>query len=530
MRFFRFLIFLTGLSFVFPFFLKAQSITYSEHIAPIVYTHCSPCHRTGEVAPFPLTNYTEVASMGSFIKYVTGIRYMPPWKPEVGLREYLNENFLTQTQIQRIADWVDQGMPEGNPALAPPFPNFPTGSQVGVPDLVLSFSQSFTQQGNNQDHYRYFVLPTGLTQDRDLIALEVRPGNSKIVHHTLVWQDNTGQAAQQDAATPEYGFEGGGLSESSLNNQLPGYVPGQKPHVYTHGMGQKLLAGSDLLLQMHYAPTPVPEKDSSTVNLFFAPQSITREVKSYVMLPTQQILTNGPFIIYPNTVKEFHGRFTIPFPVTLLGLAPHMHKLGKHWKIYAVKPNNDTIRLMNINDWDFNWQGTFYFKKPVVLPTGSVIHAFAKYDNTTNNIYNPNNPPQTVSWGELTKDEMYYLPLIYLNSLPGDDTLTFGDGGSLSAWSEHTLPTDKLYPIYPNPANEWIKIGFTAGMDGGDFRLKVYDASGRLIQDVFPGGYCMPGFHTFDVDIRSWAPGVYFIHWEGKQGRQVQSLIVNTRP
>lgn len=172
---------------------------------------------------------------------------------------------------------------------------------MGTPDLTVSFKQNYVHKGNNYDEYRYFVIPTNLAEDKDLVALEMRPGNPKIVHHTLFWVDNTGKAREEDAKTPEYGFTNGGFITN--NPQLPGYVPGQKPNIFTKSMAQKLPKGSDLVLQMHYAPTSIDETDSSVVNLFFAKEPAKRNVFSKIMLPTD--LVNGPFIIPANQSKNF---------------------------------------------------------------------------------------------------------------------------------------------------------------------------------------------------------------------------------
>ena len=198
-------------------FTTAQDVTFSKDIAPIVFKHCTSCHREGEIAPFPLTSYDEIKSRGPFIQYVTTSKYMPPWKPQQGIQHYQKENYLSDDEIGLITQWVDAGMPRGNAAEEPELPVFPEGSQVGTPDLVVSFSQSYLHKGTGIDEYRYFVIPTNLTEAKYLTALEVRPGNKKVVHHTLVWADSTDASKQADAATPEYGYEGsGGSAAGSL--------------------------------------------------------------------------------------------------------------------------------------------------------------------------------------------------------------------------------------------------------------------------------------------------------------------------
>lgn len=514
--------------FVFSLTTAAQSITWSEHVAPIVYDHCTSCHRPGEIAPFSLTNYAEAYNWASMMQYVTEIRYMPPWKadPDFGV-EYLGENYLTEDEIATIKSWVDGGAPQGDPSLEPPLPVFPAGSQVGTPDLVLSFSQSYVHQGNGQDEYRYFVLPTGLTQNKNLVALEMRPGNTKIVHHALFWADTSGTAAALDAQTPEYGFagaQGQGIGLASFGPQLPGYVPGAKPNLYTHGMAQRISAGSDLVMQVHYAPTPVDEPDSSTVNLFFADQPATRFVRSHIMLPSS--LVNGPFVIAPNTVREFHGVFKTPLAVSLLGVAPHCHLLGKNWRVFAVTPQNDTIPLIHIENWDFNWQGTYHFRKLKVLPKDSEIHAFATYDNTSDNPFNPNFPPQTVTWGEGTADEMFYLPLLWLPYQAGDEDLDLGDEITSTEDAIFHFSQTRLYPVAPNPAQGLVKVGYTLA-ETGPVGVHVFDQYGRLVATLQSGRLAMSGEHILDWDVSALSPGIYFVSLQANGVVQTQKVVVS---
>jgi len=505
--------------------LTAQEVTYARDIAPIIYKHCTSCHRQGEIGPFSLESYEDAVNYASMIRYVTQIKYMPPWKPDPKYQRYQGENFLTEEQIATIGKWVDAGMPRGDAAMEPPLPEFPNGSQVGQPDLVLSYKQHHTIQANNTDEYRYFVLPTRLQEARDLIALEIRPGNKSLVHHTLAWADSTGTARAYDAATPEYGYSGNGQTNvSMLNNQLPGYVPGSKVITLNHGMAQRIPAGSDILLQMHYAPSLTKEEDSTSVNLFFAPQKAKRYIKSNVMIPFFGTLTNGPFVIPANTKKEFHGTWTLPEDASILSVSPHMHLLGTHWKVYATKPNGENVPLIQINNWDFDWQGGYSFKKLIYLPKGSVIHAYAGYDNTENNPSNPNNPPKRVSWGEGTADEMYYLPIHYLSYQPGDENLSLEDISSNTGQIFVHTGT-KLYPPMPNPASDKMISGFTLA-ELSKVYLKAYDLSGHEIRTWIDGQWYHPGYHIYTGECASMAPGTYIIQMMANQNIYTQKLVV----
>jgi hypothetical protein len=509
--------------------MPAQTITWSEHVAPIVYNHCTSCHRPGEIGPFSLTNYNQAYSWGNMIQYVTEIRYMPAWKPDPNYGvKYLKENYLQDDEVALIKAWVDGGMPQGDPALEPSLPQFPSGSQVGTPDLVLSFAQTHMHPGTDYDEYRYFVIPTGLTEKKDLVALEMRPGNTQIVHHALFWADDTGTAAALDAQTPEYGYDGSQVSGGGINNfddQLPGYVPGVRPHVLNNGIAQQVPANADLVVQIHYAPTTSDEPDSSTFNLFFADKPATRYLQSYIMLPFAGTLENGPFFIYPNQEHEFHGTLTVPSDVSMVGIAPHMHLLGTHWRVYAVKPDGDTIPLVHIPDWDFNWQGGYYFKNLIYLPKNTVIHAFAGYDNTLNNPNNPSNPPKFTTWGESTTDEMYYLPLLFLNYQAGDENLNLEDQSTDTETPLYQFTKTRLYPVRPNPVRGPVNIGFTLGHTHR-VQLEVYDLYGRLQQTLIQNQLHAVGEHIQAWDTSHLPAGVYVVSMQVEGQRWAQKVVV----
>jgi hypothetical protein len=504
--------------------------TFTEDIAPIIYQHCTKCHREGEIGPMPLTNYAEVSGWAPMIEYVTSIRYMPPWSPDQHYSEFLGERFLTDEQIDLIADWVAVGAPEGPPEAEPALPVFPTGSQVGQPDTVISFARSYEHAGNNQDQYQVFVLPTGLTEDKVLKSIELRPGNPKIVHHALFALDTTGEGQLLDDQSAAYGYTSfGGFGVQQVVD-YPGYVPGNVPRYYPEGIGQPIYAGSDLLVQMHYAPGPVVESDSSSVNLFFArpDEGIERMVETYVMLPFEGTLVNGPFIIPPNAVKTFHGTFTVPIPVSMLGIAPHMHLLGKDWTVYAVSPQGDTTNLIHVPEWDFNWQGAYFFKQMMVLEAGSVIHAFATYDNTADNPLNPNQPPTWMSWGERTSDEMFYLPFLYVPYQLGDEDLVFTeaqDSSGTTGFAGLRFPQDKLYPPFPNPANERLSVGFSLARSEVA-QLDLLSLTGQLIRTVSPARSFAMGSHRLELTLNDLAPGIYLLRLRSERTTLTQKVVV----
>jgi len=507
-----------------------QSIgqTYNQDIAPLIYSKCSTCHRPGEIGPMSFTNYEEVKNHSNTIKYVTGTRYMPPWQPDPSYKHFLGENFLLDEEIKMIADWVDAGSPEGTEE-ATPFPDFPDGSVLGEPDLVLSFAESFVHKGNNRDEYRYFVLPTGLIEDKVLKAIELRPGNSQIVHHALFFEDLSGQAAENDAKTQRYGFDGfGGFAGDDLESiltqkQYPGYVPGQKPIFYPEGLGQTLGAGSDLVIQMHYAPWPTDETDSTTVNIFFADDSeeIERSVDSHIMVPLPSVV-NDLFIIYENTVKQFHGVWTVPEDISMLGISPHMHLLGQDWKVYLKTPSGDSINLIKVPEWDFNWQGGYFFERLIVAEQGSEVHAIATYDNTAENPNNPSNPPRTVSWGENTTDEMYYLPIAYVPYQEGDEEVIFAD--STTPTEDLPAESNTIELISPNPSSGLVNVRFNVKY-GEALNITLTDINGAKVKTIRAQEFYNNGNHIVHFNSDVLPSGVYLLSIMGKNQSITKKFI-----
>ena len=473
-------IFILLLAFASP---RAETPTFSQHISPIIYNNCTSCHRTGEIGPMPFTNYSEVAAYAATIQYVTQSRYMPPWKPDPNYSRLIGERVLTQNEIDTIARWVEAGFPQGDIALEAPLPDFPEGSVLGTPDLVLTMEEPFTIRGDNRDQYQVFVIPTHFEEDREIAAVEFRPGNRQIVHHALLAADTTGTARQKDLETPEYGYESfGGFGAPTAVN-LPAYTPGAHTVTFPHGVGQILPKNADLLIQVHYAPWPLAESDQSSVNIFFKKEPVEREVNLVTILPfssntmkaifnnsDEQSLTrildvlktigielslndlinlvtsvnrlfgetspmekleiDDRFIIPSNEVKTFRATLTVNRDISLLSIYPHMHLLGKSWEVYATDPQGNRTNLVRISDWDFNWQGSYTFTHFQKIVAGSQIHALATYDNTSDNPLNPNNPPRNMTWGEKTTDEMLIVAMQYVSYQQGDENIALDTGAS----------------------------------------------------------------------------------------------------
>ena len=389
---------------------ERPAVTFSENIAPIVYQNCLTCHRAGEAAPFPLITYEDVKKHAKTIVKVTGSRYMPPWHAAHGYGEFTDERRLTDEQIATIADWVNHGMPEGDASKLPPLPKFAEGWHLGTPDLILQMPAGFDLPASGPDVYRNFVVPTHLTEDKWVRAIEFRPSARKAVHHVLFASDTSGAAAQRDGRDGEPGFRGMGTvgvgGATGATGPLGGWAVGSTPAFLPDGVALPLPKGSDLILQMHFHLTGKPDTEKSTVGIYFTDKAPERRLWS-VQVPA--LFGFGAGIDIPPGEKHYtiDDSFTLPVDVRALFVGAHAHYLAREMKASATLPDGTIEPLLWIQDWDFNWQDRYFYKTPVMLPKGTRIDVHLRYDNSDDNPRNPNpTSPAHVMWGEQSFDEM----------------------------------------------------------------------------------------------------------------------------
>jgi hypothetical protein len=399
--------------------IEAAPVTFNKDVAPILYANCSSCHRPGEIAPFPLLSYQDAAKRARLIATVTARRYMPPWKPEPGFGDFADVHRLTDEQIAQIQDWANNGAPEGNAPDRIEPPKFTEGWQLGTPDLVVEMPQAFTVPADGRDIYRCFVVPLNLTEEKSVAAVEFRPGNRKIVHHSILHLEQPGTDRRRDGADgrPGYNcFGGGGVG---VEGGLGGWVPGQRPEFLPDSVGRSVPRGADLVIQNHYHPSGKAETDRSSVGIYFSKQPPKRVV---VTIP---VASRNLYIPAGDSAYKVSASFTTPIQMEVTDVAPHMHLLGKQMKVTATLPDGSVRPMIWIKDWDFNWQGQYRFKDSVVLPAGTRVDMEATFDNSANNPRNPNDPPKFVRWGEQTTDEMAIVFLQCVTSNPGDRVTLF---------------------------------------------------------------------------------------------------------
>ncbi len=408
----RRLLFLFAFLFAALELCQGQDITFTEHIAPIIFNNCVKCHRIGQVAPFALTTYDEVGRRAATIAAVVDSRYMPPWKPEPGWVPYRDERRLTAEQIALIRQWVAEGAPEGDSSRLPQMPAFADGWQLGTPDLVLEMPAGFTVPADGPDIYRNFVLPTGLSEDKWVKAIELKPSARGVVHHVLFFADATGAARARDGRDGNPGFPGlgaiftvqAGDPITALTGGLGGWVPGTTPAFLPEGIALPLHKGADLLLQTHFHPNGLSQVEKTVVGLYFGPKP-TRDLTQLQAPAFFGIRAN---IDIPAGMRDYklRGSFTIPADVDAVGVTAHAHYLAREAKLTATLPSGEVRILLWIRNWDFNWQDQYQFESLLPLPKGTRIDGELIYDNSADNFRNPNNPPRRVTWGEQSTDEM----------------------------------------------------------------------------------------------------------------------------
>lgn len=421
--------------FSFPLILSAQTPNYSEDIAPIIYNKCLQCHHSGGIAPLSLETYADAISNAGMIQHVTSSGEMPPWLPDTLFQDYAYENTLDINEISIILDWVLNGVPIGDTSLLPPFPSFSNTSNLGPADLEIQIPTYSSNANTNSDDYVCFSIPSGLTQDRKVRAIEVIPGNIQIVHHVLVSID-------------EYGSSSTSINPNCMapqGDQVVSYVPGSVPLEFPmdslNKFGVEIPAYSNVVLGMHYPEGSFGQIDSTKVKFYFYPQNTNIRAINTEYLINEGLPPDPPFFLPPNQITQMSSSYgPIMNDISLMSIFPHMHLLGKQMLCYAVTPTNDTINLIRINKWDFEWQGTYLFKKFLKIPAGSIIYASGSYDNTAS-ISNPN--PVLVQSGLNTQDEMFVFIFQFLDYQRGDENILL----------ENTSVSTDVFDYFPSNLN-----------------------------------------------------------------------------
>lgn len=364
-----------------------SQVTYSKQIARIMNANCVFCHREGQIAPFTLTNYEDVAGWASMIDEVVQTERMPPWHADEKFGHFKNDARLSAADKATIAKWVASGAPEGNKSDLPTPPQFAEGWMIPEPDQVLYMrEQPYEVPETGVVPYQMFVADPGWSEDKWIAAIEPRPGNPAVVHHILMF------------VIPPDGKINNGLGNG--NDFLGAYAPGLRPEPLTKGMARFVPAGSKLVFQMHYTPNGSAQKDRSYCGFVFAdPKDVAKEVRVNSAM-------NAVFQIPPGEDSfPVKARYIFRNDSLLLTLMPHMHLRGKAFRYEATYPDGKHEVLLDVPRYDFGWQTNYRFAEPKLMPRGTRMDCYAVFDNSEDNLNNPD-PKAAVRFGDQTFEEM----------------------------------------------------------------------------------------------------------------------------
>jgi len=386
----------------------AAGVTFNQDISRLLQRHCQECHRPGGSAPFELIRYEHVYRRRDKILAAVEKRTMPPWKALRGYGEFIGERRLSDAEVAMIARWIQEGAPEGDPRDLPAPRQFSSSSLGGKPDLVLRPDQPFTVPARSGDIYRCFSVATSFTEDRYFTAADIVPGNSKIVHHVLAMVDPSGLSANIPSPDGAYGYPCFGGPGVRIDGYLGGWAPGARPWILPEGVGILLPKGARVVFQLHYHNARLTaETDHTELRLRAASAPVQRRLHFMRVGQFRLAIPAGA----PR--HELEAQSFVYQPMQLIAIHPHMHLLGREMKVWARMKDESIQPLIHINDWDFHWQGFYFYQRPIALPTGSWIELMAAWDNSEQNPRNPNKPPRDVSWGEKTTDEMGHAAILY---------------------------------------------------------------------------------------------------------------------
>jgi len=388
-------------------------LTFNKDVAPIIFQHCSVCHRPGQSAPFSLLEYTDVKKRAKQIAEVVTKRLMPPWLPEHGYGDFADDRSLSAEEIGKIAKWFSQGAAEGDAADLPPAPKWNEGWQLGKPDLIIKAEQPYSLSATGKDVFRNLVIPIPASEGKYVRGIEFLPGNWKVVHHALIYVDATAYSRRRAEKEKPPGFDGMTMTQTATmpGGQFLTWQPGKLAAFTPEGLPWVLEKNSDLVVQLHLHPSGKPEAVQPTIAFYFSQTPPTNSAIRVNLNPMHIDIQPG---VADHVIED---KFTLPADVDLLRLSPHAHYLAKRMEGYAVLPDGRRKELLLIKDWDFNWQGDYRYAQPIYLPKGTTLGMRFTYDNSTNNVRNPNQPPKRVKYGPQTTDEMAEL---WLQVLPRD--------------------------------------------------------------------------------------------------------------
>jgi hypothetical protein len=493
------------LLFTFLIAISGFSQTTYTDIAPVLYKNCTSCHRPGGGAPFSMLSYNDASPWSTSMMLALQHGDMPPWGADTSYMHFINERPISQADKDAILQWVFDGALEGDPTQLPPPPVYPQHLLNGTPDTVIKMTTFYSNAGAT-DAYNIMVTPLALGQSRYVRAIELVPSDPKLIHHSLITADVLGAIPIDTSGSAFLAAQG--------NIAIGTWAPGSLPIVYPNSsqlkMGIQLPANGEIIMQIHTPAGTLGQAIEVELRLYFYPINEPGIRPVFDFVPLQY--WGSDFWIGPEQIKSFSAsNQTLPYNISIFSAFPHSHQICTEILNYAYHPLTlDTIPLIKIDKWDFEHQEYYYYKNMVKLPASYILHSDHTYENTSQNHHNPQNPPQLITVGWYSDDEMLFDGFQYIDYQPGDENFNI----------DSILKNDPLLntigitetgfaiasSVHPNPMEERSVIEFSSQSGNWkSFTLEVYNLSG---QKVNMNPKLKEG--SFEISKGKLSSGVYF--------------------
>ena len=500
------------------------SQTTYNHIAPVLYENCTSCHRAGGGAPFSMLSYAEILPWVDGMKHALEDGDMPPWGADTSYMHFVNERPITPADKSAIIAWIDGGALEGDPSLVPAPPVYPEYLLNGTPDTIVQMT-TFYSNADVSDKYNTIVVPLALSQSRFIRAIELIPSDPTLIHHSLIIASNLGDVTIDTSGTA-YTISG----DIPIGTWAPGSMPIVFPNSSQLKMGIEIPANGEIAMQIHTPSGTLGQAINIEFRLYFYPVNEPDIRPVYDFVPLQY--WSNDFWIGAEEVKSFSVEAsTLPYEISIFSAFPHSHQICTEILNYAYDPaSSDTVPLIKIDKWDLEHQEYYYNKNLIKIPTGYKLHSDHTFDNTSNNHHNPNNPPQLVTVGLFTDNEMLFDGFQFITYQTGDELINV----------DSILRNDPLlnYPVninepanaqisnsyvYPNPMVDQSFIHFNSPANHSQsYLLKIIDIKGQTVKmnTKLKNGY-------FEIHKGELSPGIYFYKIaDGKKKVSTGKIII----
>ncbi|MEX2470004.1 MAG: hypothetical protein WD396_09630, partial [Pseudohongiellaceae bacterium] len=376
--------------------LAQAELSYVSDVAPIIAENCASCHRQGGIAPFAMDSHAMVKGWSPMIREVIMTKRMPPGQIDPHVGDFENDMVLDEEETQTLLSWIEAGSPRDGASDPLAELTWPTSKWAfGEPDYIIKVPPQEIPATGVLD-YIHVSVPIDIPEDRWLRGSQYVAGDRTVLHHTL-------NSIVEPGASRRGGFLGGGNADQA---NITAYIPGAQPRLNPPDTGGLLKAGSMLNLQLHYTTTGKETVDASEIGLWFYPKG---EVPEKRMSGQCACIFTPDWTNIPPLDPNFEqtSSVTLQRDAYMRSFTPHMHFRGKYMRFYADYPDGTREELINIANYNYNWQLAYTYEEPKLMPAGTVLTAVGAFDNSPQNPNNPD-PQRSVPWGQQSWDEMFF--------------------------------------------------------------------------------------------------------------------------